>query len=622
MCGIAAIVTESEDDLRERISAMVRTLVHRGPDDEGIEVLTEDGAALGVRRLSIVDVDDGHQPMWDEARRFVVVFNGEIYNAAELRRVLEDLGHRFATNHSDTETIVHGFEQWGAGLVPKLNGMFAFAVWDRQRRRLFVARDRVGEKPLYVCRLPRGYAIASEVKAFLTHPGLERAVDFAALDQYLSFRFSLTPRTILQHVHKLPPGSYAFIDARGIDVQSYWRYRSRPQTWQWPELLEALDAALNRAVQSRLVSDVPVGLFLSSGLDSNTVAYYMKRHKNEVDAFTIGFAAPGAPDERRCAKLAADRLGIRLHTALISDQDVLDAFTRYADVLDDHIGLASGLPIYLVSAMASADVKVALCGEGSDETLMGYRQFSAAGFYLAAERLPLFLRRGLEALGRSLPEIGLFRRPKRVFECLPMPASHRLLAGMGNSMAERSVLSPEVRAQLPTSVFVEAEAALPSLHDGTVLPEDQAIAAYVQAFLPESMLLRLDRASMANSLEVRSPFLDPDLIDLFETVPASMKLHRGTGKYLLRRLMRGRIPDEVMDHPKVQFIPPLSNWLRGVLKPFVLEYLSPQRMRNGGIFQPQAVAEAVEQLMSNGQRFDTVWTILVFEMWRERWLKS
>jgi len=618
MCGIAAIVSGAEENLAERIGAMVRTMVHRGPDDEGIAVLPEDGTALGVRRLSIVDLARGHQPMWDEARRFVAVFNGEIYNAAALRRELEDLGHRFTSDHSDTEAIVHGFEQWGEAVVPKLNGMFAFAVWDRRLRRLFVARDRIGEKPLYFCRLSRGFAVASEPRALLTHPGLDRAVDLAALDQHLSFRFSLPPRTILRDVQKLPRGSHAFIDAEGIEVRSYWRYRSRPQAWEWPELLEALDAALSRAVQSRLVADVPVGLFLSSGLDSNTVAHYMKRHRDEVDAFTIAFAGAAA-DERPLAQVSADRLGLRLHTATISDEAVLDAFTRYADVLDDHVGMAAGLPIHLVSALAFGKVKVALCGEGSDELMMGYRQFRAEEFYLASQRLPLSLRVALAALGRSLPDRARFRRSKRILECLPMSASHRLLAAMGNSMGERSMFTPEVRAQLASSVFAGAEDALPGLHDGSVGPQDLAIAAYVGAFLPENMLLRLDRASMANSIEVRSPFLDPDLVDLLETVPASMKLHRGTGKYLLRRLMRGRIPDEIMDHPKLQFIPPFATWLRGALQPFVREYLTPQRMREGGIFRPEAVAEAVRQLMADGQRADTVWTILVFEMWRERW---
>ncbi|MFM8411600.1 MAG: asparagine synthase (glutamine-hydrolyzing) [Alphaproteobacteria bacterium] len=618
MCGIAAIVTNSEEDLSERIGAMLRTLVHRGPDDEGIEVMPEDGVALGVRRLSIVDVEHGHQPMWDEGRRFVAVFNGESYNAPALRRELEDLGHRFASDHSDTETIVHGFEQWGEALVPKLNGMFAFAVWDRRLRRLFVARDRVGEKPLYFCRLPGGYAVASEPKALLTHPALDRALDLVALDQHLSFRFSLPPRTIVRDVHKLPAGSCAFVDAERIEIRSYWRYRSRPQAWQWPELLEALDEALSRAVESRLAADVPIGIFLSSGLDSNTVAYYAKRHREEVDAYTIAFAG-AHEDERPAAKLAMDRLGVRLHTALISDADVLAAFTRYVDVLDEHVGMASGLPIYLVSAMASAQVKVALCGEGSDELLMGYRQFVAAAFYRAAGRLPLSLRRGLAALGRGLPESEGLGRSKRILECLPMPASHRLLSGMGNSATARSVFTPEVRAQLPTSVFDGADTVLSNLHDGTVLPEDEAIAAYVGAFLPENMLLRLDRASMANSVEVRSPFLDPDLVDLLATVPASMKLHRGTGKHVLRRLMRGRIPDEIMDHPKRQFIPPFTSWLRGVLKPLVLEYVTPQRMREGGIFDPRAVEATVRQLMEHGRHADTVWTILVLEMWRERW---
>lgn len=620
MCGIVAIVSESPTTL-EAIAAMTETLIHRGPDEEGTVVLPEDGVALGMRRLSIVDLEGGQQPMWDECGRHCVVFNGEIYNATDLRTELEHR-HGFATDHSDTEVLVHGFEEWGHGLFERLNGMFAVAIWDRQNRQLVIARDRTGEKPLYVGKLQRGYAIASELKALLRHPELRTTLDIVAIDQYLAFDYVLGPRTILEHVTKLSAGHYASVTCSGYRPEPFWAPQFERIDAEEQDLVKRLDRLLDESVARRMVADVPIGLFLSGGLDSTTVGWYMRRHSEQLHSFSIGFE-DGRFDESPYAKYAARALGTTHHLELFSQDRVLDLVPRVAEVLDEPMGDQSIFPTFLLSQFTRQHVKVALGGDGSDELLMGYKAYLPLKVSWAFDTLPEVIRRAVAASALRLPtHIGsLPLRGVQFARRLGDSPAQRLLCHLGSFKGNATwILAPELREALTNRVTASAgEMLLDGCAPGSAANE--TVAAYLRGYLQEDILVKIDRASMAASLEVRTPFLDPNLIDFLLGVPASMRLRRATGKFLLRRLMRGRIPDEIIDRPKMGFGVPLNTWLRESLAPMVHEYLDPQRLCEQGLFDVNRVSALVHEHMAGSRdRGNEIWLLLQFELWRERWL--
>jgi asparagine synthase (glutamine-hydrolysing) len=626
MCGIVAVCTsEPPRDLEGVVAAMTAALYHRGPDEDGFAISEADGIALGMRRLSILDLEGGRQPMWDEQRDHCVVFNGEIYNFAELRAELAGLGHRFVSDHSDTEVLVHGFEQWAEGLFPRLNGMFALAIWDRPGRRLVLARDRAGEKPLYVAEVPGGYAVASELKALFRYPGLDRELDLTALEEYLAFDYVLGPRTMLERVRKLPAGFYGELRHGGFRSDRYWSPRFERTDAGEEALLETLDSLLSSSVSLRMVADVPIGLLLSGGLDSTTVGWFMRRHSDQVRSFSIGFEEEGY-DESHYSNLAARALGTKHHLEVLSQQRALELVPRIADILDEPMGDQSILPTHLLSEVTRREVKVALGGDGSDELLMGYKAYRVLRPSYRLDALPPVARQAAAGIARHLPlRIGPARLPGvRFARSLDAPPAHRLLSFLGSLKGDaRWLLSPDVRASLPLSVWDGGGSALLDGVPRGARPAEQATAAYLRAYLQEDILVKTDRASMACSLELRAPFLDPRLIDFLLGVPPSLKLRGRTPKYLLRRLMRSRLPSEVLERRKVGFAPPLSAWLRNSLAPLVREYLSPSRMAAAGIFDPDAVDGLVRaHLERRRDHGHALWLLLQFELWRERWLSS
>jgi len=624
MCGIAAIVTRRTGDLAQQIDGMTDSLIHRGPDDGATLALESDGVALGIRRLSILDIETGQQPMWDEARRHVIVFNGEIYNYQALRNELSALGHQFVTNHSDTEALVHGYEEWGEGLFAKLNGMFALAIWDRSSRQLVVARDRAGEKPLYVARVPDGYAIASELKALLRLPLVTRELNLAAIDELLSFDFILPPGTIFKNIWKLPPGHLAIIEADRYSVRPYWSLAFRPRPMKEEDAVGELDRLLDRSIQLRMVADVPVGLFLSGGLDSTTVGYYLGKHRDRVQSFSIGFEDRNF-DESKYAQIAADHLGTEHHLEVFSEQQIAELVPRIADILDEPMADQSIFPTYLLSRLAKQRVKVALGGDGSDELLMGYKTYKALKLAWQFDRLPDFVRSALSNASQRLPDaVGRKRlRGKHFIDRLDKQPVERLLSSLGSYGGNgQSVLSAEIIAEL-RGPRRDLEDRLPMVDAAMVDPSERTIAAYLGGYLQEDILVKIDRASMAVSLEVRSPFLDPDIIDFLACVPTNLKLRGLTGKYLLRKVMQGRIPDAIINRPKQGFGLPLSTWLRASLAGLVREYLDAERLRKEGIFDPRAVGQLVKSHLSGerdyGQR---LWPLLLYQLWSERWVPS
>jgi asparagine synthase (glutamine-hydrolysing) len=625
MCGIAAVITSDPPaGLADVTLAMTNELAHRGPDDVGVEAFEPEGVALGMRRLSILDLEGGAQPMWDEERRHAVVFNGEIYNFAELRRELAAAGHVFATDHSDTEVLVHGYEEWGAGLCERLNGMFAFAVWDRARERLFVARDPAGEKPLYVARVRGGFAVASELKALLRYPALHRAIDHRALEQYLDFGYVLAPRTILADVTKLPAGHLATVTARSYDPSPYWTPKFQERDASEDELLEEFDALLDDSVARRMVADVPVGLLLSGGLDSTTIGWYMRRHSDDVRSFSIGFEEAGY-DEAHFSALAAEHLGTTHRLEVLSQSRALELVPKIPEILDEPMADQSIFPTYLLSVVTRQDVKVALGGDGSDELLMGYTVYpSMRRSDLLANRLPGAARGAVAAVARRLPTSVRSTRLRgvRAVQVLDRGPAGRTLSYFGHFQGDaRSILAPSTRRDLGPSVFDGVEEALLGDQPRELGTDNRTIAAVVRSYLQDDILVKTDRASMAASLELRAPFLDPRLIEFFLSVPPSLKLRNGTPKYLLHRLMAGRIPAAITARKKHGFDLPLGQWLRDSLAPVVREYLSEERVGGARRRHPAAVKRIVEtHLDGRADRGREVWLLLQLELWRARWL--
>ena len=602
---------------------MTSAIRHRGPDDQGILCLAEDGVALGMRRLSVVDIVGGRQPMWSDDRRSVLVYNGELYNAGELRAELRAAGRRFATDHSDTEVLANGYAEWGPGVFKRLNGMFAVAIWDLDRRALVVARDPVGEKPLYVARAGGGYAIASELKSLMAIPEMDRTLDPAALEQYFSFDYIIGPRSPFAAVQKLPAGHFATITSAGYETERYWRPELDPERRRGPESDQELDELLRDAVRRRMVADVPIGLFLSGGLDSTAVGYYMRQESDDVHSFSIGFQE-SSHDESAYAQAAADALGTHHNVEVFSTDQLAELVFGLAEVLDEPMGDQSILPTMLLSRFTREQVTVALGGDGSDEIFMGYGGYKIqkAGWQL--DRVP-GLSRAIGGLGGALPQAIMGRGAKglEVARAMRLDAgSDRLLAtqaafgGLG-----RGVLSAELRAQLPESVFAEPRAAILAQSDRRLNGGDATVAAYLRGYLQEDILVKVDRASMAASLEVRAPFLDPRVVDFALSIPLHERMRRFTGKLPLRRLMRGRIPDAIIDRTKQGFGVPINPWLRGSLSELSRELLDPARIRREGVLDPEAVSQIARAHAAGADRLgDQLWLLLLFQLWHRRWI--
>jgi asparagine synthase (glutamine-hydrolysing) len=624
MCGVTGMVGRVRVPLEETIDAMTDTLAHRGPDDRGVYVDAEHDVAIGMRRLSIVDLEGGHQPMHTADGEIALVFNGEIYNAPELRRELQAKGHSFRTDHSDTEVLVEGYAAWGTDLFERLNGMFAVIIWDRTRRQVVVARDRTGKKPLYVADVGGGYVIGSELKAVLRCESVDRELDFAALEQYLSFDYIVGPRTPFRRIKKIPAAHWAVVTPDGYTPVRYWRPQFKAQPIDQHTLLERMDELLDDAVKRRMIADVPLGLFLSGGLDSTSVGYFMRRHSDDVHSFSIGFEDV-AFDESEYSQLAADALGTKHHNEVLSQDRVKELVPGVAELMDEPIGDPSIFPTYLLSVFTRQHVKVALGGDGSDELLMGYNAYKPLKVAWQLDR-PVALRRGTAGLARALPARVGSRSIKGVqfARTIDKTPAARLLAHLGSFGGDaRSLFTPAIRELLPSSVFHEPLYAIHSQNGaGTLRGAQATVAGYLRGYLQEDILVKVDRASMAASLEVRAPFLDPRLVDFFLSVPPSMRMRWFTGKDPLRRLMRGRIPDRIIDRPKSGFGAPLDAWFRGPLAALVKDCLSPERLRAAGIFDPVEVQEMVRLHLSGeenlGQR---IWLLTLFELWRERWAR-
>ncbi|MFY9462919.1 MAG: asparagine synthase (glutamine-hydrolyzing) [Candidatus Sungiibacteriota bacterium] len=635
MCGITGFFGEgTAEDLRR----MNTTLTRRGPDGEGY---FSDPAArifLGSRRLAIIDVAGGNQPIANEDGSVVVVLNGEIYNYRELRAQLESR-HTFKT-HSDTETIVHLYEEEGEALVKKLEGMFAFALWDTQKKTLLLARDRFGEKPLYYASFPGVFIFGSEIKALLAHPAATRELDRAALVAYLQHEYVPAPTTIFKNIRKLPAGHTLTIAANGTaSIWRYWDIQSAdggtppPALSDEKTLIRGLDAHLSRSVKSMLISDVPLGVFLSGGIDSSTIAWYAQEHaEGKINTFSIGFE-DASFDESAHAAAAAKRLGTNHTAAIFSDRELLAMLPNLYTYMDEPFADPSLLPTALLSQAARKRLTVALGGDGADELFMGYPTFQAEKLVHWYRLIPRAVREHIiRPLTDSLPSSSQYLsfdyRLKRFIRHTDESPEDRHGAWIGAFSPENlsSLLTEDFKNSVGFSVPSQDNPLTRGLSSLSRLSLDNETmsrvnAYYLSHYLEGDILAKVDRASMFASLETRAPFLDPGLAAFIFALPAKYKLRGFKTKYLLKKLMRERLGRDITDRKKHGFQPPISRWLRTDLVPLIREHLNEDALRRGGIFNPAYVAQIIDRHQSGKADFrKELWTLLVFHLWKQHWL--
>lgn len=566
MCGIAGFFGAGDEATLRRMTARI---AHRGPDDEAFLTEPDRGVFLGFRRLAILDIAGGKQPMTTADGALTVVFNGQIYNFAELRKQLTQLGARFVTDHSDTEVLLHGWRQWGEDLPNRLNGMWAFAIYDRRTRKVFFSRDRFGKKPLFYFAGKNVFAYASELTALREHPQVPSALNERALRKYFAYGYVPAPLTFLEGVAKLPAGHSLTLDLATMQhrVARYWQYQPEPQLDARPEteLVEEFRARLDAAVARRLVADVPVGCFLSGGIDSSAVTALAMRHagKDRIKAFSIGFEEASF-DETRYARAVAEHVSADHQIETLSVQRALDILPDIAARWDEPIADSSMLPTYLLCQHARKQVTVALGGDGADELLAGYDPFRALRYARWYEKLvPKPLHRGISMLAARMPVshryMSLDFRLKRTLRGLDHPAHLWLPVWM-------APLAPSELDELfgaPVDlddVYSEAIAAWDNCASND--PIERTIAFYTRLYLQDDILVKVDRASMLNSLEVRAPFLDIDLVDFLRRLPSRMKLRGGTTKWILRESAKSLLPHEVLTRSKQGFAVPIGQWFR------------------------------------------------------------
>jgi asparagine synthase (glutamine-hydrolysing) len=627
MCGIAgtaALNPRAPLDAAQ-VRRMLDRVAHRGPDDDGLHAAA--GAVLGHRRLSVIDVAGGHQPLFGARPTTAIVANGEIYNYLSLRRELEARGHRFRTN-SDTEVAAHAYDAWGDAFLDRVDGMFALALWDGARRRLLLARDRMGEKPLYWTVAGGALIYASELSAVLAHSAVAPTVDPYALSAYLANEYVPAPHSMIRSVSKLEPGTALILEDGRIDVRPYWKLRPRvsPHVSDYGEAVSLVRAALERAVRSRLISDVPVGIFLSGGLDSSAVAALAARD-GTLDTFSIGFDESSF-DESGYARVVAEHIGSRHHQRVVRAAEMPDLVPRLGSLLDEPMGDASILPTWLLSAFAREHVTVALGGDGGDELFGGYYMHQAHRFDGAMRRVPRPVHRLMAAAAARLPVSHRNFSPG--FKALrflrgsadPAPYNHALWMASFSPAEQAQLLEPDVLSAIGgRGAFAAFERAWAESEGAPLL----ARACWLDArtYLPNDVLTKVDRASMAVALEVRAPLLARDVVELAFALPDAYRMRRFTGKRIFRDAVRDLLPDAVLRRPKKGFGMPVAAWLRGALRPLLHDTLSADRLRAGGLFRPDTVARMLrEHDACAADHRKPLWTLLVFELWRAQRLSA
>lgn len=625
MCGIIGTLSASRDQFPEvGLEAMARAIHHRGPDHTGFHRDPE--CALGMARLSIVDLAGGNQPIYNDDRSLVIVYNGEIYNHADIRAELQDLGRTFQS-HSDTETVLRAFEEWGPDCLLRFNGMFAFAIWNRKSKRLFLARDRLGIKPLYLLQDQRGIAFASEAKALLPLLTGAPQPDWSGIAQYFSAGYLPSPRSPFAGIRKMAPGHYAWCDAGRMDETCWWRPRYGLGEDRNPvEAAERLEELMDRAVRLELMSDVPLGVFLSGGLDSSAVAHYaVKNARGPMHSFALSFTE-STHDESADARLVADHLGTIHHTLTFTPDLLREYFGKTVRILDEPFGDSTVVPLLALSEFAREKVKVALTGWGGDEIFAGYPTYKAHQMAALYRKLPGFIAHGLiPAAVNWLPVsdkyMSLEFKAKRFIRGMDLSPDLQHFVWMGYfGFAEVSGLfKPEVTAQVEEELPAVVERAAVGLEEQDVV--SRALALDARFFMEGNGLFQADRMTMAASLEARVPLLNIDLLDYVNPLPTSLKMPRGVPKGLLKSVLRPHLPPAIINKPKKGFGPPSNAWVRGAFKETIEAMFQRDRVEAQGIFQYSTLSRLLEEHFQRKQDHGRVlWSLLSFQMWHERFI--
>jgi len=627
MCGIAGFVdlhnSLPDDEAAAVLDRMCRVIAHRGPDDQGT-LHTKQGAHLGMRRLSIIDLAGGHQPIFNEDKSVSIVFNGEIYNYRELQPRLEALGHRFQT-HSDTEVIVHSYEQFGTDCVSQLRGMFAFAIWDENKRSLFIARDRVGKKPLYYSLTAGGtFVFGSELKSLLQHPAIRRDVNPHAIDSYLTYGYVADPLSVLQGIYKLPPGhQLTFADGR-IEIASYWDFGyGQPQengnSRRSDDYLEELRALLAESVRLRLIADVPLGAFLSGGVDSSTIVGLMSRETSQpVKTFSIGFHEDSY-NELKYARVAAKHFGTDHHEFVVTP-DLVGIVDQLAWHLDEPFADSSVIPTYMVSKLARDYVKVVLSGDGGDELFAGYTRYVTDRSRRGFATLPRFVRQRLMApLSRRLPHEA---RGRNYLHNIALDSVDRYIDSISifTELNKPLLYTAEFRRALARPMRTDEEAAIPfrdyARRVKTGEPLDSLLYIDSKTYLPGDILTKVDRMSMAVSLEARVPLLDHKLIEFVNRIPANLKLNGLETKHIFKQAISDFVPAEILNRPKQGFGVPVQEWINEQLRDCIRETLTDRAARERGYAEPKYVQLLLDEHERGRRDHSTqLWTLFMLEKW-------
>ena len=632
MCGIYGYFSTREKIDSDILRGMGDSLKHRGLDGEGEEIRqsVEWGLGLGHRRLSIIDLSPaGKQPMCNEDGTIWITYNGEIYNFRELRIELERNGHRFKSN-SDTEVIIHLYEERGVRCLERLNGMFAFALWDQSEKTLFLARDRIGKKPLHYCLYDGGIVFGSEIKALLRHPKVAKDIDLGSLDKYLSYEYVPAPDTIFKSIRKVRPGYFLLYKDGDIQTERYWDIplSDYPIGYKTEdEYVEELREILERSVRSRLVADVPVGVFLSGGLDSSLVAAMAQRSNKDIECFSIGFDEISF-DESKYAVKVAQFINLKQNLRIFSTSEMLKNLQALPRLLDEPLADASILPTYLLSKMTAEKLKVVLSGDGGDELFAGYPTYQAHKLITYFDSLPDSLKDAAKSLALYLPvsdaNISFDFKVKQFLRGAGVSSEIRFFRWMGGLLdsEKKELLSDDLKAALRhhnsyRDIFRYLS------ESGLTKDLERILYLSMKLYLQDDILVKVDRAAMANGLEVRCPLLDQEFVEFACKLPTKYKLKGLKTKYLLKKAARGILPDEIIHRRKKGFGIPIARWLRNELKDFMLNSLNETKIKRQGFFNYPYIKKLIdEHLEKKKDNRKSLWSLLVFQIWHETYLEN
>lgn len=623
MCVIAGFVGRgNHNDLKK----MIASIKHRGPDDESIFV--NDNVGFAHARLSILDLTPaGRQPMFNKGKNIAIVFNGEIYNFQELKKPLIDKGYQFQSK-TDTEVIINLYEELGEKCFEKLNGMFAFAIYDFRKNKLILARDRMGKKPLYWSIFDNTFIFGSELKALLAHHLFSKEIDLESVNKYFSYEYVLTPHTIFKNVHKLEPATYLVYQDGKIKKEKFWRPDFTTHYIDLNDALSGLDKKIEESVKIRLISDVPLGIFLSGGLDSSTISYYaQKNSKEKIKTFSIGFKEKSF-DESIYARQISDFLGTEHYHHTFTPKDALNLIPKISEIIDEPLADDSIIPTFLLSNFTRQRVTVALGGDGGDELFAGYQTFQAQKLADIYKRIPLSIRKNMiEKIISRLPVsdkyFSIDFKLKKFIEGFYGEKKYTHQRWLGNfSKQEKSQLfNKETWHKLEAkNEFDDIDSYIEEIN--TLDFNNQMLYLYMRTYMMDRVLTKVDRASMFASLEVRAPFLDFNVVDFVNSLPYEYKIKGLTTKYILKKLMQDKLPKNIVFRSKQGFGLPIGFWLRNDLKDFCNEILSRDNINISGLFHFDYI-EKLKQEHFSGKKDNRkkLWSLLIFQLWHEKWLR-